>query len=138
MSVLAISDASIAISTPFVGDYVFTGRSRSGGHGSLLGEGEKMTLEYYPATSLARFFSDEGVGSAVDCAPQRKKVSIRSGVRIPVEQCAQHKSLACCIAYLKGPGKRNSEQLKAPPAFGTTIRSSKALQPKGRSAHITP
>jgi hypothetical protein len=45
-----------------------------------------MTLEYYPATSLARFFSDEGVGSAVDCAPQRKKVSIRSGVRIPVEQ----------------------------------------------------
>lgn len=48
--------------------------------------GNKITVEYYPATSLARFFSDEGVGSAVDCAPQRKKVSIRSGVRIPVEQ----------------------------------------------------
>jgi len=31
MSALAISDASIAISTPFVGDF-FTGRSRSGGH----------------------------------------------------------------------------------------------------------
>ncbi|KAL5805838.1 hypothetical protein ACOSQ4_028571 [Xanthoceras sorbifolium] len=45
--------------------------------------GKKITLEYYPATFLARFFSDEGVGSAVDCAPQRKKVSIRSGVRIP-------------------------------------------------------
>lgn len=38
------------------------------------------------ATSLARFCSDEGVGSAVDCAPRRKKVSICSGVRIPVEQ----------------------------------------------------
>ena len=37
----------------------------------------------WKGSSLARFFSDEGVGSAVDCAPQRKKVSIRSGVRIP-------------------------------------------------------
>lgn len=27
--------------------------------------GKKMTLEYYPATSLARFFSDEGVGSVL-------------------------------------------------------------------------
>ncbi|EXC30690.1 hypothetical protein L484_027865 [Morus notabilis] len=45
-----------------------------------------MTREYYPATSVARFFSDEGVGSDVDCAPQRKKASISSEVRIPLEQ----------------------------------------------------
>lgn len=59
---------------------------------------------------------------------------------IAVVGSAQHKSDACCIAYRQGPGKRNSEQLKAPPppALGTTIRSNKALQPKGRSAHITP
>ena len=54
---------------------------------------------------------------------------------IAVVGSAQHKSLACCIAYRQGPGKRNSELLNAPPALGTTIRSSKALQPKGLSAH---
>lgn len=57
---------------------------------------------------------------------------------IAIVGSAQHKSLASCIAYRQGPGKRNSELLNASPALGTTIRSSKALQPKGRSAHITP
>lgn len=54
---------------------------------------------------------------------------------IAIVGSAQHKYLASCIAYRQGPGKRNSELLNASPALGTTIRSSKALQPKGRSAH---
>lgn len=36
---------------------------------------------------------------------------------IAVVGSAQHKSLACCIAYRQGPGKRNSELLNAPPAL---------------------
>jgi len=120
------------------------------------------------ATSLARFCSDEGVGSAVDCAPRRKKVSICSGVRIPVEQwssppvyelasrsvvlessysmvqlfsptsgsqewiavvgSAQHKSLL----YSLPSGARQTELRAAQRTTSrTTIRSSKALQPKG-------
>uniref|UniRef100_A0A2N9G5N7 Uncharacterized protein n=1 Tax=Fagus sylvatica TaxID=28930 RepID=A0A2N9G5N7_FAGSY len=51
--------------------------------------GKSTTLEYYPATSLARFCSDEGVGSAVDCAPRRKKPTVR-GPANGTQSCSTH------------------------------------------------
>ncbi|EXB86667.1 hypothetical protein L484_013197 [Morus notabilis] len=49
--------------------------------------GENNDLRALPGDFPCLLLSDEGVGSAVDCAPQGKKVNnIRSGVRIPLEQ----------------------------------------------------
>ncbi|GAA0161487.1 hypothetical protein LIER_39239 [Lithospermum erythrorhizon] len=64
-------------------------------------------------------------------SPVEKGPTSGSQEFIAVVGSAQHKSLACCIAYRQGPGKRNSELLNAPPALGTTIREFGSNQTKG-------
>lgn len=48
--------------------------------------GEKSDPRALPGNFPCLLFSDEGIGSDVDCAPQRKKVNICSGVRISLDQ----------------------------------------------------